>query len=98
MWSVGRLKQQCCSFPLFSPVAELTQRKLLVWSEGESDRLCFSLCVSGESDEGRSFVRSPLLITVASHVTQGCVSVQMTADTTAMFLFNSSLNVVEFSG
>ena len=38
VWSVGRLKQQCCSF---SAVAELTQRKLLVWSEAESDRLFF---------------------------------------------------------
>ena len=65
------MKQQCCSVPLFSPAAELTQRKLLVWSEGESDRLSFSLCVSlvnkkhkllvsGESGEGRSFVTPPL--------------------------------------
>ena len=49
MWRVSRLKQQSSSFPLFSPVAVLTQRKLLVWSEGESDRLFFSLCVSLET-------------------------------------------------
>ena len=48
MWRVSRLKQQSSSFPLFSPVAVLTQRKLLVWSEGESDHLVCSLCVSLE--------------------------------------------------
>lgn len=50
MWRVSRLKQQSSSFPLFSPVAVLTQRKLLVWSEGESDALFFSLCVSLETN------------------------------------------------
>ena len=59
MLSVHRLKQ------FLSPVAELAQRKLFVWSEGDSDRLFVSLClylvmrtealswfVSGESGEG----------------------------------------------
>ena len=55
MWRVSRLKQQTSSFTLFSPVAVLTQRKLLVWSEGESDGLFFSLCVSLEKKKNKLF-------------------------------------------